>query len=99
IPPTTQDVTIFIDTLNIIKDIANRSIESARKRLLTVDKFENLVKDFNGVNTSLKGAVQSVDKNKEAKVKLATQIAELQERFLSSSAQIHRLENELQRLR
>lgn len=99
VTPTSQDVTILVETLNIAKDIVDRSIERTRKRLLTVDTFETLVKDFVNTSKALQGATQSVDKNKEAKVKLATQIAELQSRFLSSSAQIHTLENELQRLR
>jgi len=99
VPPTLQDVTILVETLNIAKDIFDRSIERIRKRLLTLDTFETLVKDFINANNALQGAMQSVDKNKEAKVKIATQIAELQNRFLSSSTLINTLENELQRLR
>ncbi|MBA4053990.1 MAG: hypothetical protein C0490_04690, partial [Marivirga sp.] len=98
VPPTTQDVATFIETVNIVKDIVNRSLEDTRKRLLTIETLGPLAGDFASINVALQGAVDSVSKNKEAKVKLATQIAELQDKFSLTSKTLQEGENELIRL-
>lgn len=83
-----EEVDLLMGQAKVIEGLLSRKKEANRKRHVDLGAFDEIIRDFEEKVRSVESANQVIAEIKEAKKKLADEIALLRERFLVKSKEI-----------